>query len=130
MYIFDRVHKILNERKDQVFKPLKVREILKLKEEEDAGSISHSVLKSFESELLEVYKNEVNYLAKWLHQYKEFKVFNWIKIYFNNLPCWEMVEETLIHLNSLGYTMDDGFCFDQFCNFLSCRKKEAELFEK
>lgn len=60
MYIFDRVHKVLNERKDQVFKPLKVREILKLKEE-DAGSISHSVVKSFESELLEVYKNAVNY---------------------------------------------------------------------
>lgn len=129
MYIFYRVHKLLNERKDQVFKPLKVREILKLKEE-DAGSISHSVVKSFESELLEVYKNAVNYLEKWLHQYKEFKVFYSIKIDFNNLPCWEMVEETLIHLNSLGYTMDDGLCFDQFCNFLSFTKKEAELFEK
>lgn len=63
MYIFDRVHKVLNERKDQSFKPLKVSEILKLKEE-DAGSISHSVVKSFESELLEVYKNAVNYLEK------------------------------------------------------------------
>lgn len=87
MFIFDRVHKVLNERKGQVFKPLKVREILKLKEED--GFISHSVVKSFESELLEVYKNAVNYLEKWLHQYKEFKVFSWIKIDFNNIPCWD-----------------------------------------
>lgn len=99
MYIFDRAHKVINERKGQVFKPLKVRQILKLKEED--GSISHSAVKSFESELLEVYKNAVNYLEKWLHQYKEFKVFNWIKIDFNNLPCWEMVEETLIHFFKL-----------------------------
>lgn len=63
MYIFDRVHKVLNERKDQSFKPLKVSEILKLKEE-DAGSIYHSVVKSFESELLKVCKNAVNYLEK------------------------------------------------------------------
>lgn len=112
MSILENTFNVIKERNNSNFKSLKVKEILRNKREQGYAA----ECEEFNTEISLVYESTMQYLQKWMVQYKDFSVFKWMKL--DGIPTWEEVEQTLIFLNeTTTVKIDDVKCFDQFANF-------------
>lgn len=103
---------LLQNRLDECFMPLKVKELLQKLENE--GLISD--VAKFKTELVSCYKKMGNYIKLWTKQFNEFFVFDWMEI--NVVPDWPSVEKSIIFINAFApnFKINDTKCFDQYIN--------------
>ena len=102
----ESIQKLLEERKNQNFMSLKVKELLSQKRTEGYEIEG----KNFLSEVANLYERCLKYLNKWTKPLEEFTCFKWMSL--RETPSWDAVEVCLKYLISKGILVDDAKCFD------------------
>lgn len=101
--------RLINERKEERFIPIKVKSILKRIENE----VSTDDIEKLYAEVDEFYETSAAYLQKWMTHLNEFStIFTWMLL--DSKPEWTAVQGTLMFLQDKGVSIDDSLLFDQF----------------
>lgn len=137
--ILDYVCKVLQDRLNQKFICLKVKQKLEIATEEGLDK----EVNLFMEEAMLLYESCLEYLKRWLCMFDDFSCFKWMSL--KKDVNYSDVEESLLYLQEKckAFEIEDVKCFDQFCNFrqflkensndpefsgLSCSKKWAKYF--
>ncbi|XP_032991851.1 uncharacterized protein LOC117038958 [Lacerta agilis] len=104
------VQNMLAERRSNSFLSLKVKSLLKEKRKEGLGAECDK----FCAEVNSFYDSCIEYLEKWMEPMKEFSCFMWMSL--SESLEWDKVRPSIKFLLDRDVPIDEGRCFDQFCN--------------
>lgn len=107
----ESVMKVLRQRKEHAFLPIKVKQLLLSKRaagfEEECNA--------FTEEVADLYTCCIDYLQAWTNQILGGDLYSFKWMCLAVTPKWEDVEATVLYLTQMGILIRDGICFDQFC---------------
>ncbi|CAH0406173.1 unnamed protein product [Chilo suppressalis] len=119
--ILQSVLRMLQNRRNDKFLPLRVRQLLRdnCGENEEAESISN--------EFFSVYEACENYLKEWIKPFDDFKCFEWMTVLKENENLkYEALVPCIEFLSIRGVEIDDAKLHDQFCSFISFLKSKSD----
>jgi hypothetical protein len=96
----------LNERKEENFVAMKVKEIL------SEDEISENMARKFNAEAADFFDTAIDYLRKWSSVMGHMDSFKWMIL--NTVPKWCYIENTLSYLKTKKVQLSDAEVFDQF----------------
>ncbi|CAM4571952.1 unnamed protein product [Leuciscus chuanchicus] len=108
--ILHSVHNVLQERKENNFMSIKVKELLAQKRKDGHDQDCNQFCAAVNG----LYTACLQYLDKWMTPMAEFSPFMWMDL--SEKPDWNDVETCIKYLREKGVHIDDVKCFDQFTN--------------
>lgn len=121
--IITSLSKILSQRYENSFLPLKVKSIIW----DLTNNGFENEANQLKADCFQCYKKSSEYLLQWTAQFCEFSCFKWMDL--KNIPMWTDAEVCIKYLKekNIEIDVDDSKCFDQFCNLQDFFNEQKDI---